>query len=50
MVVAFIVLAVGLALPTFAQEKDRFDPKIDQPTRLLAIKYDAARTQKIFFQ
>jgi uncharacterized protein (TIGR02246 family) len=42
LVVTLVVLAVGLALPTFAQEKDRFDPKIDQPIRLLATKYDAA--------
>jgi hypothetical protein len=35
-------LAIGLALPTFAQQKDTVDPKIDQQIRMLPIKYDAA--------
>jgi uncharacterized protein (TIGR02246 family) len=33
---------VGFASPTFAQQKDTVDPKVDQQIRALAAKFDAA--------
>ena len=39
---ALVGLAISFALPAFAQQKDRVDPKIDQQIRLLAAKYDEA--------
>ena len=35
-------LAIGFALPSFAQQKDSVDPKVDQQVRALASKYDEA--------
>lgn len=40
--IALVGLAICLALPAFAQEKDKVDPKIEQQIRLLAANYDAA--------
>jgi hypothetical protein len=34
--------AIGIALPTFAQQNDELDPQIAQQIRALAAKYDAA--------
>jgi uncharacterized protein (TIGR02246 family) len=42
LVVALVGLAISLALPTFAQQKDTVDPKIAQQIRALAMKYDEA--------
>jgi uncharacterized protein (TIGR02246 family) len=39
---ALVGLAISLALPTFGQQKETVDPKIDQQIRMLAMKYDAA--------
>ena len=44
--VALVGLAISLALPTFAQQKDGVDPKIAQQIRVLAMKYDAAFNKK----
>jgi type II secretory pathway pseudopilin PulG len=41
-VVALVGLAISFALPTFAQQKDTVDPKIEQQIRALAQKYDEA--------
>jgi len=35
-------LAINFALPSFAQQKDAVDPKVEQQIRLLAAKYDDA--------
>jgi uncharacterized protein (TIGR02246 family) len=40
--VAVVVLAIGFSMPTFAQQKDTVDPKIEQQIRVLAAKYDGA--------
>jgi uncharacterized protein (TIGR02246 family) len=40
--VALVGLAISLALPTSAQQKDTVDPKIAQQIRALAMKYDEA--------
>jgi uncharacterized protein (TIGR02246 family) len=42
LLLALIGLAIGLILPTFAQEKDTVDPKIEQQIRALMSKYDNA--------
>ena len=42
LVIALIGLAISFALPTFAQQKDTVDPKINQQIRVLAVKYDEA--------
>ncbi len=39
---ALVGLAIGFALPTFAQQKGAVDPKTDQQIRVLAAKYDEA--------
>jgi hypothetical protein len=39
LLVALAGLAISFALPTFAQQKDTVDPKIDQQIRALAMKY-----------
>jgi hypothetical protein len=39
---ALLGWAIGLALPTLAQQKDTVDPQIVQQIRTLASKYDAA--------
>ena len=44
--VALVGLAISLALPTFAQQKDGVDPKIAQQIRVLAMKYDEAFNKK----
>ena len=44
--VALVGLAISLALPTFAQQKDRVDPKIAQQIRVLGMKYDEAFNKK----
>jgi hypothetical protein len=33
---------VGFASPTFAQQKDTVDPKVDEQIGALAVKFDAA--------
>jgi SnoaL-like domain len=40
--VALVGLIIGFVLPTFAQQKNAIDPKIEQQIRVLAAKYDAA--------
>jgi uncharacterized protein (TIGR02246 family) len=40
--VALVGLTIGLAVPTFAQQKDTVDPKTAQQIRALAIKFDEA--------
>jgi uncharacterized protein (TIGR02246 family) len=40
--IALVGLAITVALPTFAQEKDTVDPKIAEQVRALASKYDEA--------
>jgi uncharacterized protein (TIGR02246 family) len=40
--VALAGLAIGFALPTFAQHKDTVDPEVAQQIRVLAKKYDEA--------
>jgi uncharacterized protein (TIGR02246 family) len=42
LVVALVGLAISFALPAFAQEKDKVDPKVEQQIRVLAANYDAA--------
>jgi uncharacterized protein (TIGR02246 family) len=42
MVVAIVSLAIDLAVPTFAQQKDTVDPQIAQQIRLLAMKFHEA--------
>jgi ketosteroid isomerase-like protein len=42
LVVAVVFLAIGLAMPTFAQQKDTLDPQIAQQIRVLAMKYHEA--------
>jgi ketosteroid isomerase-like protein len=42
LVVALVVSAIGIAAPTFAQQKDTVDPQIAQQIRALAVKFDAA--------
>jgi uncharacterized protein (TIGR02246 family) len=39
---ALVGLAIGFALPTFAQQKDTVDPQLAQLIRLLAVKFDEA--------
>jgi len=41
-VVTLTGLAISLAMPTFAQQKDMVDPKIVQQVRALAMKYEEA--------
>jgi hypothetical protein len=41
-VVVIVFLAIDLALPTFAQQKDTLDPQIAQQIRVLAMKYHEA--------
>ena len=41
-VVALVGLAIGFALPTFAQLKGAVDPKIEQQIRALVAKFDEA--------
>ena len=40
--VVLVGLAIGFALPNFAQQKDAGDPKIAQEIRALGVKYDEA--------
>ena len=40
LVVALVGLAIGFALPTFAQQKDTVDRQIAEQIRALAAKYD----------
>ena len=42
LVLAPVGLAIGFALPTFAQQKDTVDPKIAQQIRVLASNFGAA--------
>jgi len=42
LVVALVWLAIGLSMPTFAQQKDTVDPNTGQEIRALASKYDEA--------
>jgi len=42
LILALVGLAIGFALPTFAQQKDTVDPKIAQQIRVLASNFDAA--------
>src|SRR5271157_470374 len=42
LVVALVGLAISVALPTFAQQRDTVDPKIAQQIRALEMKYDEA--------
>jgi uncharacterized protein (TIGR02246 family) len=42
LVVTLIGLAMGFALPTFAQQQNTIDAKIEQQIRILAMNYDAA--------
>src|SRR5258708_5237201 len=42
LVVALVGLAIGLAVPTFAQQKDAADPLIRQQLHALGQKYDEA--------
>jgi uncharacterized protein (TIGR02246 family) len=42
LLVALAGLAIGLAVPTFAQEKDTVDPQTAQQIRALRIKFDEA--------
>jgi uncharacterized protein (TIGR02246 family) len=37
-----LVLAIGFAVPTLAQQQDTVDPKVEQQIRMLATKYDSA--------
>ena len=41
-VVAIVFLVIGLAMSTFAQQKDTFDPQIAQQIRVLAMKFHEA--------
>ena len=38
--VALVGLIIGFVLPTFAQQKNAIDPKIEQQIRVLAAKYE----------
>jgi len=40
--VALVGLAFAFDMPTFAQQKDTVDPKVEQQNRALAAKYDRA--------
>jgi hypothetical protein len=42
LLVALIGLAIGFAVPAFAQQKDTVDPKTDQQIRALITKYEGA--------
>ena len=42
LVVALVGLAIGFAVPTFAQQRDTVDAKTAQQIRALAMKYDEA--------
>jgi uncharacterized protein (TIGR02246 family) len=42
LLLALLGSAISFALPTFAQQKDTVDPKVDQQIRALAQKYDEA--------
>jgi uncharacterized protein (TIGR02246 family) len=42
LVVALVGLAIGFAVPTFAQQRDTVDAKIDQQIRALSMKFDEA--------
>jgi uncharacterized protein (TIGR02246 family) len=42
LVVALVGLAIVLAVPTFAEQKNTVDPKIAQQIHVLAMKYDDA--------
>jgi uncharacterized protein (TIGR02246 family) len=42
LVVALVGLAIGFAVPAFAQQKETVDPQIAQQIRALRIKYDEA--------
>jgi hypothetical protein len=44
LLLALAGLAIGFAVPTFAQQKDTPDPKIAQQIRVLATKYDEAKS------
>jgi uncharacterized protein (TIGR02246 family) len=41
-VLTVVGLAISFALPTYAQQKDTVDPKVEQQIRALAQKYDEA--------
>ena len=41
-IVALVGLAISLALPTVAQQKDAVDPKIDQQIRAVTSRYEEA--------
>ena len=41
-VVAFAELAIGFAMPTFAQEKDEISPQVRQQLEAFVAKYDEA--------
>ena len=43
--VALAGLAFGFDIPTFAQQKDTVDPKVEQQLRALASKYDGASNE-----
>jgi uncharacterized protein (TIGR02246 family) len=45
LVVALVGLAIGFAVPAFAQQKDAVDPEIAEQIRALATKYDEAFNQ-----
>ena len=40
--VVLVGLAISFVVPTFAQQKDTVDPKVEQQIRALAQKYDEA--------
>ena len=42
LLLALVGLAISLPFPTFAQQKDTVDPKVEQQIRALAQKYDDA--------
>jgi len=42
LLLALAGFAIGLILPTFAQEKDTVDPRVAEQVRALAAKYDEA--------
>jgi hypothetical protein len=44
--VALVGLAFGFDTPTFAQQKDTVDPKIEQQIRALTAKYDGASNER----
>jgi hypothetical protein len=43
--VAPVGLAFGFDIPTFAQQKDTVDPRVEQQIRALAAKYDGASNE-----